>query len=74
MYRIFNTNVLGMILVVLSWAVIAMMVYLFLRVIAARSGSIYLDLACRSCGLRRLSGREAIATAATAKTKCRLDL
>jgi hypothetical protein len=43
MYRIFNTNVLGMILVVLSWAVIALMVYLFLRVIATGSSWIYLD-------------------------------
>jgi hypothetical protein len=43
MHRILNTNVLRMILAVLSWAVIALMVYLFLRVIATGNGWIYLD-------------------------------
>jgi hypothetical protein len=44
MHRILNTNVLGMILAVLSWAVIALIVYLFLRVIIATgTGWIYLD-------------------------------
>jgi hypothetical protein len=43
MHRILNTNILGMILAVLSWAVIALIVYLFLRVIATGTGWIYLD-------------------------------
>ena len=43
MHRIFNTNILGMILAAFSWAVIALMVYLFLRVIATRTSWIYLD-------------------------------
>jgi hypothetical protein len=36
-------NILGMILAALSRAVIALMVYLFLRVIATRTSWIYLD-------------------------------
>jgi hypothetical protein len=43
MHRILNTSVLGMILAVLSWAVIALIVYLFLRVIATGTDWIYLD-------------------------------
>jgi hypothetical protein len=43
MHRILNTHVLGMILAVLSWAVIALIVYLFLRVIATGTDWIYLD-------------------------------
>jgi hypothetical protein len=43
MHRILNTNVLRMILAVLSWALIALIVYLFLRVIATGTGWIYLD-------------------------------
>jgi hypothetical protein len=43
MHRILNTNVLGMILAVLSWVVIALIVYLFLRFIATGTGWIYLD-------------------------------
>jgi hypothetical protein len=43
MHRILNTNVLGMILAFLSWAAIAWIFYLFLRVIATGTGWIYLD-------------------------------
>jgi len=43
MHRILNTNVLRMILAVLSWALIALIVYLFLRVIATGTRWIYLD-------------------------------
>jgi hypothetical protein len=43
MHRILNTNVLGMILAVLSCAGIALIVYMFLKVIEAGTGWIYLD-------------------------------
>jgi hypothetical protein len=43
MHRIFKTNTLDVILVALSWAVIALMIYLFLRVIATQTSWIYLD-------------------------------
>jgi hypothetical protein len=42
-HRILNADVFGMILAVLSWAVIALMVHLFLRVIATGISWIYLD-------------------------------
>jgi hypothetical protein len=43
MHRIFNTNLLGMILAAFSWALIAWTIYLFLRVIATQTSWIYLD-------------------------------
>jgi hypothetical protein len=43
MYRILNSNVIGLVLAALSWIVIGLIVFFFVRVLTSGAGWLYLD-------------------------------
>lgn len=43
MHRILNSNVIGLVLAALSWIVIGLIVFFFLRVLTSGGGWLYFD-------------------------------